>query len=65
MFCAFQPTHIEDHSWVINPFINPWWTVSEVLGVALLAPVLIFMDLQITAVIVNRKEDNLKVSWNL
>lgn len=44
------------------PFVgNPWWTSLVAFVPALLACILIFMDQQITAVIVNRKEHKLKV----
>ncbi|XP_052812652.1 electrogenic sodium bicarbonate cotransporter 1-like [Mya arenaria] len=58
----FQPTRYQDRGWIINPFSpkNPWWTMIAAAVPALLALVLIFMDQQITAVIVNRKENKLK-----
>ena len=57
----FQPTR-DDRGWVIDPFgSNPWWTSLAAALPALLAVILIFMDQQITAVIVNRKENKLKV----
>ena len=63
----FAPTWHE-RGWFIPPFghviKNPWWTVIAAILPALLATILIFMDQQITAVIVNRKENKLKVSWN-
>lgn len=40
---------------------NPWWTSILAVVPALLACILLFMDQQITAVIVNRKEHKLKV----
>ncbi|KAL5005943.1 hypothetical protein ScPMuIL_017101 [Solemya velum] len=48
--------------WVVNPFSdkNPWWLMIAAVIPALLATILIFMDQQITAVIVNRKENKLK-----
>lgn len=60
--CALlQPTR-DDRGWLINPIgPNPWWTVLAALIPALLCTILIFMDQQITAVIVNRKEHRLKV----
>ena len=61
----FAPTW-EGRGWFIPPFghtiKNPWWTVPAAVAPALLATILIFMDQQITAVIVNRKENKLKVS---
>ncbi|XP_021702993.1 sodium-driven chloride bicarbonate exchanger isoform X13 [Aedes aegypti] len=57
----FKPT-IPDRGWLVQPFHekNPIW--SPVLAVlpALLGTILIFMDQQITAVIINRKEHKLK-----
>ncbi|KAM6038615.1 electroneutral sodium bicarbonate exchanger 1 isoform 2-T2 [Theristicus caerulescens] len=56
----FKPTR-DDRGWFINPIgPNPWWTVLAALIPALLCTILIFMDQQITAVIVNRKEHRLK-----
>uniref|UniRef100_A0A663NE00 Anion exchange protein n=1 Tax=Athene cunicularia TaxID=194338 RepID=A0A663NE00_ATHCN len=56
----FKPTR-DDRGWFINPIgSNPWWTVLAALIPALLCTILIFMDQQITAVIVNRKEHRLK-----
>ncbi|XP_054668286.1 electroneutral sodium bicarbonate exchanger 1-like [Grus americana] len=56
----FKPTR-DDRGWFINPIgPNPWWTVVAALIPALLCTILIFMDQQITALIVNRKEHRLK-----
>ncbi|XP_069698390.1 sodium-driven chloride bicarbonate exchanger isoform X4 [Periplaneta americana] len=55
----FKPT-LEDRGWVISPIANPLWTYFAALLPALLGTILIFMDQQITAVIVNRKENKLK-----
>ncbi|KAL1124567.1 hypothetical protein AAG570_001191 [Ranatra chinensis] len=55
----FKPT-LPDRSWVISPFLNPIWTIPLAALPALLGTILIFMDQQITAVIVNRKENKLK-----
>ncbi|XP_046386758.1 electroneutral sodium bicarbonate exchanger 1 isoform X2 [Ischnura elegans] len=58
----FLPT-IEERGWFIffTPFgRNPVWTSVAALVPALLATILIFMDQQITAVIINRKENKLK-----
>ncbi|KAL4217260.1 Sodium bicarbonate cotransporter 3 [Mactra antiquata] len=57
----FQPTRYQDRGWFINPVspLNPWWTAIAAVIPAFLALVLIFMDQQITAVIVNRKENKL------
>lgn len=58
----FKPT-LEGRGWVIWPFEkNPWWSAVVACLPALLGTILIFMDQQITAVIVNRKENKLKVS---
>ena len=58
----FQPTAgFEQRGWIV-PFRharNPWWTFLVAIGPASLAVILIFMDQQITAVIVNRKENRL------
>lgn len=55
----FKPT-IADRGWIISPFKNTiwWWFVA--FFPALLGVILVFMDQQITAVIVNRKENKLK-----
>ncbi|XP_059157993.1 electroneutral sodium bicarbonate exchanger 1-like isoform X2 [Physella acuta] len=57
----FQPTR-DDRGWFINPISdkNPFWLIFAAILPALLAVILIFMDQQITAVIVNRKENKLK-----
>ncbi|XP_038234333.1 electroneutral sodium bicarbonate exchanger 1 isoform X4 [Dermochelys coriacea] len=57
---VFKPTR-DDRGWIISPIgPNPWWTVLAALIPALLCTILIFMDQQITAVIINRKEHKLK-----
>ncbi|XP_018910915.2 sodium-driven chloride bicarbonate exchanger isoform X5 [Bemisia tabaci] len=56
----FKPT-LPDRGWIIMPFgINPIWTCFLAFLPAVLGTILIFMDQQITAVIVNRKENKLK-----
>ena len=55
-----KPTR-DDRGWIVDPFKNPVWTIPAAALPALLATILIFMDQQITAVIVNRKEHLLKV----
>lgn len=46
----------------MNPLdIDHWWHALVAFAPALLATILIFLDQQITAVIVNRKEHKLKV----
>jgi len=65
LFVVIQPTKAADRGWVVNPFAsNPWWCVFAAVPPSLLAMILIFMDQQITAVIVNRKENKLRVSAN-
>ncbi|KAG9349223.1 hypothetical protein JZ751_027666 [Albula glossodonta] len=57
---VFKPTR-DDRGWLINPVgPNPWWTTIVTVIPALLCTILIFMDQQITAVIINRKEHKLK-----
>ncbi|XP_078232163.1 sodium-driven chloride bicarbonate exchanger isoform X16 [Pogona vitticeps] len=57
---TFKPTR-NDRGWFITPVgPNPWWTVLAAVIPALLCTILIFMDQQITAVIINRKEHKLK-----
>ena len=57
----FQPTSLKRGGWLISPIPeqNPWWTTIVAIIPALLGTILIFMDQQITAVIVNRKEHKL------
>lgn len=73
IFCSFfsssnqrwpQPTSSE-RGWLIAPFVdeNPMWLSLVAVVPALLATILVFMDQQITAVIVNRKENKLKVRY--
>lgn len=54
----FRPT-LEGRGWIVNPFRNDWFWIFAGLPPALLATILIFMDQQITSVIVNRKENKL------
>ncbi|XP_067429559.1 electrogenic sodium bicarbonate cotransporter 4 isoform X4 [Thunnus thynnus] len=59
------PTEIKptrpDRGWLVMPFgKNPWWWYVASFVPALLVTILIFMDQQISAVIVNRKENKLK-----
>ncbi|XP_007908765.2 electroneutral sodium bicarbonate exchanger 1 isoform X4 [Callorhinchus milii] len=57
---VFKPTR-DDRGWLINPIgPNPWWTVIAAIIPSLLCTILIFMDQQISAVIINRKEHKLK-----
>ncbi|XP_039593349.1 sodium bicarbonate cotransporter 3-like isoform X4 [Polypterus senegalus] len=56
----FEPTS-KHRGWLIDPLgPNPWWTLLAAAIPALLCTILIFMDQQITAVIINRKEHKLK-----
>uniref|UniRef100_A0A669EBU0 Anion exchange protein n=1 Tax=Oreochromis niloticus TaxID=8128 RepID=A0A669EBU0_ORENI len=56
----FKPTR-PDRGWLVMPFgKNPWWVYLASFVPALLVTILIFMDQQISAVIVNRKENKLK-----
>ncbi|KAG9480384.1 hypothetical protein GDO78_012060 [Eleutherodactylus coqui] len=56
----FKPTS-PHRGWVVPPFGgNPWWVYLAAALPALLVTILIFMDQQITGVIVNRKENKLK-----
>ncbi|XP_053505656.1 electrogenic sodium bicarbonate cotransporter 1 isoform X2 [Ictalurus furcatus] len=56
----FKPTS-PNRGWFVPPFgRNPWWVYLASFLPALLVTILIFMDQQITAVIVNRKEHRLK-----
>uniref|UniRef100_A0A671VF37 Anion exchange protein n=1 Tax=Sparus aurata TaxID=8175 RepID=A0A671VF37_SPAAU len=56
----FKPTS-PLRGWFVPPFGgNPWWVYLAASLPALLVTILIFMDQQITAVIVNRKEHKLK-----
>ncbi|KAL3041175.1 hypothetical protein OYC64_019394 [Pagothenia borchgrevinki] len=56
----FKPTR-PDRGWLVMPFgKNPWWWYVASSVPALLVTILIFMDQQISAVIVNRKENKLK-----
>nr|XP_023663392.1 sodium bicarbonate cotransporter 3-like isoform X2 [Paramormyrops kingsleyae] len=56
----FEPTS-SNRGWLISPLgDNPWWTLLAASIPALLCTILIFMDQQITAVIINRKEHRLK-----
>ncbi|XP_073771324.1 electrogenic sodium bicarbonate cotransporter 4 isoform X8 [Danio rerio] len=55
-----KPTR-PDRGWIVMPMgRNPWWMCLASFVPALLVTILIFMDQQITAVIVNRKENKLK-----
>lgn len=61
---TFVPT-IHNRGWFINPVQrqgDKWWLGLAAAVPALLATILIFMDQQITTVIVNRKSNKLKKS---
>ncbi|XP_008278922.1 sodium bicarbonate cotransporter 3-like isoform X2 [Stegastes partitus] len=56
----FEPTS-KNRGWLMDPLgENPVWTLLVAALPALLCTILIFMDQQITAVIINRKEHKLK-----
>lgn len=57
----FAPT-LPDRGWLVPIMheLNPWWTSLIAIVPAILGSILIFMDQQITAVIVNRKEHKLE-----
>lgn len=55
-----KPT-LPDRGWLVPPFNgNPFYSIIVALPPALLGTILIFMDQQITSVIINRKEYKLK-----
>ncbi|XP_036414157.1 sodium bicarbonate cotransporter 3 isoform X4 [Colossoma macropomum] len=57
---TFEPTS-KGRGWLMSPLgTNPTWTLFAAAIPALLCTILIFMDQQITAVIINRKEHKLK-----
>ncbi|XP_030683999.1 anion exchange protein 4 isoform X4 [Nomascus leucogenys] len=56
----FKPT-LSGRGWLVSPFgANPWWWSVAAALPALLLSILIFMDQQITAVILNRVEYRLQ-----
>ncbi|PNI22621.1 SLC4A9 isoform 2 [Pan troglodytes] len=56
----FKPT-LPGRGWLVSPFgANPWWWSVAAALPALLLSILIFMDQQITAVILNRMEYRLQ-----
>ena len=65
LFCFLLQPSKPGRKWFISPYSdkNPVWTMFAAAIPAILALVLIFMDQQITAVIVNRKENKLVVSF--
>ena len=59
----FIPTRPHDRGWLIPLFgKNSLWTIPLAIIPAIIATILVFMDQQITAVIINRKEFQLKVN---
>jgi len=51
----------DDRGWLVNPLdCTHWWLIPLALVPAILATILVFLDQQITAVIVNRKDHKLK-----
>ncbi|KAH3715008.1 sodium bicarbonate cotransporter 3-like [Dreissena polymorpha] len=57
----FAPTR-SDRGWLISPVSdkNPWWLALAAALPAILCVILVFLDQQITAVIVNRKEHKMR-----
>jgi len=61
-FYFFQQPTRHGRTWLVHPFgNNPWWSAVLAVVPAFLATILVFMDQQITVVIVSRKENKLKV----
>uniref|UniRef100_A0A8C7U1F3 Anion exchange protein n=1 Tax=Oncorhynchus mykiss TaxID=8022 RepID=A0A8C7U1F3_ONCMY len=61
MMCVCCLPTSPNRGWFVPPFGgNPWWVYLAAALPALLVTILVFMDQQITAVIVNRKEHKLK-----
>ncbi len=59
----FKKPTSNERGWFIGFFAkNPFWTIFVAIIPALIATILVVMDQQITAVIVNRKEFKLKKS---
>ena len=55
---TIQPTM--ERSWLINPFVAPGWVWIAALGPALLASVLVYLDQNITARLVNSRDHKLQ-----
>jgi hypothetical protein len=56
----FKPTR-PDRGWLINPMdVTYWWVIPMGIIPALLGTILVFLDQQITTVIVNRREHKLQ-----
>ena len=67
----FEPTASNKRGWLVDPLgYNPAWSIIAASIPAILSTILVFMDQQITALIVNRREHKLKVEmprqlfWN-
>lgn len=58
---SFRPTM--DRSWLINPFDAPWYVCIIAALPATFYTILIVMDQQITAVIINRKDNKLRKGY--
>ena len=55
-------TTVDGRGWLVNPtLLKPCYLILLAIVPAVLATILIFLDQQITAVIVNRKEHKLQV----
>ena len=61
----FQPTRSDLRTWLIPLYddASPWYVYLLASIPAMLLTILLFMDQQITSVIVNRKEHKLKVDF--
>ena len=68
--CSNRGSDCNIRGWIVNPMRSgdgvelPVWAIFAATIPAVLAVVLVFMDQQITAVIVNRKDFKLKVGWH-
>ena len=61
-FVYFSKTTRSDRTWFVNPIaMSPIYFIFIAILPAALAVILIFLDHQITGVIVNRQEHKLKV----
>jgi len=59
-FIWLQPTL--NRNWIINPMqVEKWWLPLACIAPAFLYVVLVIMDQQLTTVILNRKENKLRV----
>lgn len=56
-----QPTR-PDRGWIVNPFaLEKWWLAIATVLPAIFFSILVMMDQNITSVIINRKDNKLKV----